>query len=101
MNIRIRSTGTAALLIATSAAHAGGSIVVNIDPFGWGAPPPVVYEPPPEYAPPPVVYYGQGHWGDDRERHGRGHDAGRRSDDRGRSDNRGRSDSHDDGDHRR
>ena len=88
MNIRIRSTGTAALLIATSAAHAGGSIVVNIAPFGWGAPPPVVYEPPRAYPPPPVVYYGQGHWGDDRRIRGRGHDGGR-------------SDHHDDGDRRR
>ena len=88
MNIRIRSIGMVALMMTASAAYADGHISVNINPFGWGAPPPVVYESPREYAPPPVVYYGQGHWGDHREGRDRDHD-------------RGRSDHHDDRDRRR
>jgi len=88
MNNRIRFFGLAALLMASSAAFAEGHISVNINPFGWGATPPVVYESPRYYAPPPVVYYGGGHWGDHRAAKGREH-------------HRGRSNHHDDGDHRR
>jgi hypothetical protein len=87
MKIRILSIGIVALaLMASATAYA--DIHVDINPFGWGAPPPVVYESPRYYAPPPVVYYGRGHWGDHRE--GRGHDRGR-----------GRSEHHDRGEGRR
>ena len=87
MKIGIRSFGLAALMAASSAAYAD-HINIDINPFGWGAPPPVVYQSPREYAPPPVVYSGRGHWGDHREGRGRDHD-------------HGRSDHHDDGDRRR
>jgi hypothetical protein len=70
-------------LMASTAAYANVHVNVDLNPFGWGAPPPVVYESPRYYAPPPVVYYGGGRWGDHRDR--RGHD------DHG----------HHDGDHRR
>jgi hypothetical protein len=79
MNIRIGSLGALAAM-ASSAALADGHINVDINPFGWGAPPPVVYESPREYAPPPLVYSGRGHWGEHREGRGRDHDRG----DRGR-----------------
>lgn len=84
MKILIRSLGIAALaLTASAAAYANVHVNVDINPFGWGAPPPpVVYQSPRYYAPPPVVYYGRGHWGDHRD--GRGRD-------------RGRSDHHDEG----
>ncbi|MDB6085233.1 MAG: putative transrane protein [Gammaproteobacteria bacterium] len=76
MKILIRALGIVALtLAASSAAFADVHINVGINPFGWGAPPPVVYAPPRYYGPPPVVYYGRGHWGDRRD--GRGHDRGR------------------------
>jgi hypothetical protein len=88
MNNRIRSLGVAALMTASSAAYADGHIRIDVNPFGWGAPPPVVYESPRYYAPPPVVYYGRGHWGDRREERGRDH-------------NRGRLGHHDEGDRRR
>ena len=89
MNIRIRSLGIIPLTMAASfAAHADGHLSININPFGWGEPPPVVYESPRYYAPPPVVYYGRGHWGDHRDW-------------RGRHDDRGRSEHHDEGDRRR
>jgi hypothetical protein len=82
MNIRTQLLGSVALtMMASSAAYAEVHVYVN--PFGWGAPPPVVYyESPRYYRPPPVVYYGRGHWGDHRE--GRGHY------DRGRPDHRDR-----------
>ena len=90
MNIGIRSLGVVALMTASGGAYADGHISVDINPFGWGAPPPVVYESPRNYAPPPVVYNGRGHWGGDRP------------DARGRDNNdRGRSEHHDDGDRRR
>jgi hypothetical protein len=89
MNIQIRSLGIMALtMAASSAAYADGHLNININPFGWGAPPPVVYESPRYYAPPPVVYSGRGHWGNDREQ-------------RGRDQDRGRSKHHDDSDRRR
>jgi hypothetical protein len=79
MKSRIWSVGIVALTLAVSStAYAGVHLNVNINPFGWGAPPPVVYEPPGYYAPPPVVYYGRGHWGDHRDGRGRSHDRGRR-----------------------
>ena len=64
MNIRIGSLGVLAAMMASSAALADGRINVDINPFGWGAPPPVVYESPRYYAPPPVVYSGRGYWYD-------------------------------------
>lgn len=93
MNIQIRSLGLVALMMATSAAYADARVSVDINPFGWGAPPPpvVYYSPPSEYVSPPVVYYGRGHWGDRREGHDRDH---------GRDHDRGRSDHHDGGDRR-
>jgi hypothetical protein len=67
MKIRIWSFGIAPLaLMASSAAFADGRVNVDINPFGWGAAPPVVYESPRYYAPPPVVYYGRGNWGEHR-----------------------------------
>jgi hypothetical protein len=78
MNIRIRSLGIMALMMTASfAANADAHLNIDINPFGWGAPPPVVYESPRYYAPPPVVYSGRGHWGDRREGRGRDHDRGR------------------------
>jgi hypothetical protein len=78
MNIRKRLIGIVALtMMASSAAYANVHLNVDINPFGWGSPPPVVYESPRYYAPPPVVYYGRGHWGDHREGRGRNHDRGR------------------------
>lgn len=80
MKIRILSLGIAALaLTAGTAAYANVHVNVDLNPFGWGAPPPVVYESPRYYGPPPVVYYGGGHWGDHRDR--RGHDRGHHGDD--------------------
>jgi hypothetical protein len=91
MKIRIGSLGIAALMLtASSTAFADSHIHVDINPFGWGAPPPVVYESPRYYAPPPVVYYGRGHWGDHRDERGRGRDH-----------DRGRSEHQDEGDRRR
>jgi hypothetical protein len=88
MKIRIRSLGIVALaLTASTAAFADIHLNVDINPFGWGAPPPVVYESPRYYAPPPVVYDGRGRWGGDSR--------GRNNHDRGRSDH------HDEGDRRR
>jgi hypothetical protein len=84
MKIGILPLGIAALsLMASTAAYANVHLNVDLNPFGWGAPPPVVYESPRYYGPPPVVYAGGGRWGDHRDR--RGHD------DHG----------HHDGDHRR
>jgi hypothetical protein len=75
MKIRIRSLGIVALaLTASTAAFADVHLNVDINPFGWGAPPPVVYESPRYYAPPPVVYGGDGRWGGDSR--GRSHDRG-------------------------
>jgi len=95
MKIRILSLGlVASTLMASTAAFADVHVGVVLNPFGWGEPPPVVYESPRYYySPPPVVYYGRGNWGDHREGRGRGrgHDRGW---DRGR-------DHHDDGDRRR
>ena len=42
MNIQIRSLGMVALMMATSAAYADARVSVDINPFGWGAPPPPV-----------------------------------------------------------
>jgi hypothetical protein len=68
MKIRTWSFGMVPLaLMASSAAFADGRVNVDINPFGWGAAPPVVYESPRYYYPPPVVYYGRGNWG---EHHG-------------------------------
>jgi hypothetical protein len=89
MKIRILSLGIVALtLTAGSTAYADVHLNVDVNPFGWGAPPPVVYESPRYYAPPPVVYNGRGRWGDHRDGRGRDHD-------------RGRSGHHDGGDGRR
>jgi hypothetical protein len=78
MKIRIWSLGIVALaLIASASAYADTHLNVVVNPFGWGAPPPVVYESPRYYAPPPVVYYGRGHWGDHRASRGRNHDRDR------------------------
>ena len=72
MNSRILSLSMAAIaLTAGSAAYA--DIHVDVNPFGWGAPPPVVYESPRYYAPPPVVYGGYNRWGDHSYYHGRDH----------------------------
>jgi hypothetical protein len=90
MKIRIRSLGIAALtLTASSTVFADGHLNVVINPFGWGEPPPVVYESPRYYAPPPVVYYGRGHWGDHRDGHWRNHERDR-SDHRDEGDRRHR-----------
>ena len=86
MNYRILSLGAVALGLASTAAFADVRLNVDLNPFGWGAPPPVVYESPRYYAPPPVVYNGRGHWGEQRA-------------ERGRDQDRGRSDHHDDGHH--
>jgi len=89
MKFRIGSLGIVALMLtASSTAFADAHVDVVLNPFGWGAPPPVVYESPRYYAPPPVVYNGRGHWGDHRDGRGRNHD-------------RDRSEHHDDGDRRR
>lgn len=89
MKIRSLSLGIVALtLTAGSAAYADVHLHVDVNPFGWGAPPPVVYESPRYYAPPPVVYNGRGRWGDHRDE--RGHDR-----------DRGRSGHHEGGDGRR
>ena len=93
MNIRIRSLAMLALTMAGSAAYDDSHLSIDINPFGWGAPPPVVYESPRYYSPPPVVYYGRGHWGDHREGRGRDHDRG--------DGGRGEHEHHDDGDRRR
>jgi hypothetical protein len=94
MKTRILTLGMVALaLTAGSAAYADVRLNVDLNPFGWGAPPPVVYQSPRYYAPPPVVYYGRGQWGDHRD----GRD-GREGRDRGHD--RGHSDQHDRGDGR-
>jgi len=88
MKIRNWSLGIVPLaLMAGSAAYADGRVNVEINPFGWGPAPPVVYESPRYYAPPPVVYYGRGNWGEHRAQRGR--DRGDRGD-RGRDDHRDR-----------
>jgi hypothetical protein len=79
MNKPLKFLSIAALLAGSSAAFADAHVSVNINPFGWGAPPPVVYESPGYYAP-PVVYTGGGHWGDHRDR-GRDHDRRHHDDD--------------------
>ena len=76
MNIRTQLLGIAALtMMASSAAYA--DVHVDVNPFGWGAPPPVVYYESPRYYAPPPVYYGRGHWGDHREWRGHYRDRGR------------------------
>jgi hypothetical protein len=67
MKQRIPVVVCGALALAT-ASLANAGVQVNINPFGWIAPP-VVYQPAPFYAAPPVVYVGGGSWGD----HHRGH----------------------------
>jgi hypothetical protein len=88
MKKHILALGVAALALTASSAAFAGHVVVEVNPFGWGAPPPVVYASP-RYDAPPGVYYGRGHWG---ERHdSRGHDRGRDRDrdrDRGHDDRR-------------
>jgi len=91
MNNRIRSLFIVGLTMAAGAAYADGHVRVDINPFGWGEPPPVVYESPRYYAPPPVVYQGRGHYYEGRDR---GHY------DRGRGEHRDYG-HHDDGDRRR
>lgn len=74
MNHGILSLVMAAVaLTAGAGAHADVRLNVGVSPFGWGVPPPVVYESPRYYGP-PVVYYGGGRWGDHRG--GRGYDRG-------------------------
>ena len=101
MKMRTKALGIAALTLAGSGAYADGRLNIEINPFGWGAPPPVVYEPPRYYEPPPVVYNGRGDWGDRHEgwrdhRDGYGRDYGDGGH-RGRDHDRGR-DHHDEGD---
>jgi hypothetical protein len=84
MKIQIWSLGALVFALAAgSNAFADARVNVDINPFGWGAPPPLVYESPRYYGPPPLVYHGRGHWGDRRGGHDRDH---------------GRSDHHRDGD---
>jgi hypothetical protein len=86
MSTAIRSLAIVTLaMAASSGAYADVHLNVDLNPFGWGAPPPVVYQPPDYYGPPPVAYYGRGHWGDEHWR--------------GREHHRDRS-HHDEGDHR-
>ena len=69
MKVGIMPLGIVALsLMASTAAYANVHVNVDLNPFGWGAPPPVVYVSPRYYAPPPLVYYGGGRWGDHRDR---------------------------------
>jgi hypothetical protein len=85
MNSRTKLLGIVALtMMSSTAAYASVHVNVDLNSFGWGAPPPVVYEPPRYYAPQPAVCYGRGHWGDHRE--------GRGKHDRGRSDHHDRDD---------
>ena len=71
MKIGILPLGIVALsLLASTAAYAGVHVDVALNPFGWGAPPPVVYESPRYYGGPPVVYAGGGRWGDHHDRRG-------------------------------
>ena len=58
-------------LAAATPASAQVSISFGFNPFDFGDPPPVIYQPRRPYYPPPVVYYGRGAWGG--ERHGQGH----------------------------
>ena len=100
MKTRTKSLCTLALALAGSAAYADGRINIDINPFGWGAPPPVVYEPPRYYEPPPVVYNGRGDWGDRHEgwrerRDGYGRDYGD-GQGRGRDHYRGHGEHHED-----
>jgi len=89
MKIRILSLGLVALtMMASTAVYADAHVNIELNPFGWGAPPPVVYESPRYYAPPPVVYYGRGNWGDRREGRGRDHYRGRDHHDRDDGDRR-------------
>jgi len=76
-------SGAAVMLTAGTNAFASVHLNVDINPFGWGAPPPVVYAPPGYYGrpgyygPPPVVYVGGGQWGGHRGGRDRGHGGGR------------------------
>jgi hypothetical protein len=67
-------------LMAGSAAYADARVNVDINPFGWGLAPPVVYDR--YYGSPPMVYNGRGSWGDHRGWRGRDHDRGRGHHDR-------------------
>lgn len=103
MNMTTKALGVLALTAAGTAAFADGRINVDINPFGWGAPPPVVYEPPDYYAPPPVIYNGRGDWGDrhegwreHRDGYGREYDHGGYQRDRGDG-YRGHREHHDEG----
>ncbi len=58
------SIGIVGLALAAAApALAGPQIHVDINPFGWIAPP-VIYAPDRYYAPPGIVYSGGGRYGD-------------------------------------
>jgi len=58
------SLGIVALaLTAAMPANADPHVRVDINPFGWVAPP-VIYAPNRYYAPPAIVYSGGGRWGD-------------------------------------
>lgn len=70
-------SGAAVMLTAGTNAFASVHLNVDINPFGWGEPPPVVYAPPGYYGPPPVVYVGGGQWGGHRGGRDRGHGGGR------------------------
>jgi len=74
MRLRIFAISVAAaMLIVGTNAFASVHLNVDINPFGWGAPPPVVYAGPSYYGPPPVVYVGGGQWGGHRGGRDRGH----------------------------
>ena len=75
----------AAVLTLAAATPAGAQVSISFgfNPFEFGDPPPVIYQPRRPYYPPPVVYYGRGGWGGQQGRrdwhdHGRdernGHD---------------------------
>jgi hypothetical protein len=79
----ISTLGTVALgVTAALPAHADARVRVDINPFGFLAPP-LVYAPYRYYAPPPVVYSGGGRWGDDEwQRNHRNRDWQRNHNDR-------------------
>ena len=60
-------------LAAATPASAQVSISFGFNPFDFGDPPPVIYQPRRPYYPPPVVYYGRGAWGGERHGQWQGH----------------------------
>ena len=70
--ILLLAAATLALSAATPAV-AQVSISFGFNPFDFGDPPPVIYQPRRPYYPPPVVYYGRGDWGGERHWRGHGH----------------------------